>query len=653
MSPFALVLSALALLQGEPIPADQPLVVTADVRVAPGRYVRPPLGDDGRLGVIRVSGLRGAVIDLTGVELFGREPGRELDQATGWGLVLRDCEDVTVRGGLFGGYRGCIVAERCRGLVVEDARFEGWYGRRLLSTTAAENPADWLRPHDNDADEWITSYGAAISLTDCTGAIVRRCRGRKGQNGILLTRCSEGRVFDNDFSFLSGWGIGMYRSSRNIVCRNVFDYCVRGFSHGVYWRGQDSAAILMFECCSENVVAMNSATHSGDGLFLFAGRDSVDGKAFERGEAHAGGSDRNLFWKNDFSYAVANAIETTFSRGNAAIGNLARGCLQHGVWGGYSSRMVIVDNDFSDTLGGGVTIEHGQECLIARNVFENCTMGVELYWDEDPQFVQGPFGEHHDTDSRDHWIAHNSFASNGTDLVVDRTPGVVLIKNDPRFEELSLRGERSELLTDRRIRDDGMVGRLEQKIDLSGMPGEQMAFDPEVDDGQGVDTIVMGEWGPWDFRGGEPRPEPRSPGGLLAGSSWSARWFSWRDGPDPREQPGAWRALAAEPAAQATVACWGDPWGGDAGAKEAVGTDRFGLIAETTLVVEQGRHRLSVTSDDGVRILVDGEPVLENWTWHAPTRDVVELELAAGERVFTIEYFQIDGALALVVELER
>ncbi len=82
MSPFALVLSALALLQGEPIPADQPLVVTADVRVAPGRYVRPPLGDDGRLGVIRASGLRGAVIDLTGVELFGREPGRELDQAT-------------------------------------------------------------------------------------------------------------------------------------------------------------------------------------------------------------------------------------------------------------------------------------------------------------------------------------------------------------------------------------------------------------------------------------------------------------------------------------------------------------------------------------------------------------------------------------------
>ena len=29
---------------------------------------------------------------------------------------------------------------------------------------------------------------------------------------------------------------------------------------------------------------------------------------------------------------------------------------------------------------------------------------VELYWDADPDLVGGPFGEHNDTRSRDHWI---------------------------------------------------------------------------------------------------------------------------------------------------------------------------------------------------------------------------------------------------------
>jgi len=50
---------------------------------------------------------------------------------------------------------------------------------------------------------------------------------------------------------------------------------------------------------------------------------------------------------------------------------------------------------------------------------------------------------------------------------------------------------------------------------------------------------------------------------------------------------------------------------------------------------------------------VDGEVVLEDWTWHAPRREEVALELAAGEHEVLVEYFQIDGALALLVALER
>ena len=39
---------------------------------------------------------------------------------------------------------------------------------------------------------------------------------------------------------------------------NRFDWCVRGYSHGVYNRGQDSAAILIYEQSCRNTIAYNS-----------------------------------------------------------------------------------------------------------------------------------------------------------------------------------------------------------------------------------------------------------------------------------------------------------------------------------------------------------------------------------------------------------
>ena len=40
---------------------------------------------------------------------------------------------------------------------------------------------------------------------------LRDLRVRRWQNGIILDRVTGSRVFDNDCSFLSGWGIAMWR----------------------------------------------------------------------------------------------------------------------------------------------------------------------------------------------------------------------------------------------------------------------------------------------------------------------------------------------------------------------------------------------------------------------------------------------------------
>ncbi len=663
------------------IARDTSLVVNLDGHLVPGDYLRAPVGQDGLDGVIVLRGAQGVTLDLTGVRLRGTPADTHLDQNLGFGIVIEDCRDVTVRGGELGGYKVCVAVRGSTGVVLEDMTFDGWFGQHLGSTPAAEDAADWLRPHENDQDEWISKYGAAISFTDCSRVTVRRCRGRHGQNGVLLTRTDASSIYDNDFSFLSGWGLGMYRSSGNVISHNIFDYCVRGYSHGVYARGQDSAGILMFERCCDNVVAFNSATHGGDGVFLFAGRDLVEALARERGEEHPGGSDRNLFYGNDLRYSPANALEATFSSGNLVVENRLSGCAQHGIWAGYSNRMLVLRNEIHGAQGGGVTIEHGQECVIAENHFDGNNRAVELYWDPDPQLVGGPFGRFNDTSSRDHWLVANVFGENAQDVVLKITTGTTFVDNDwgtsqrpPYIQDVTSEGDPElDIETVRGWMADRhgalptghmaqatlrpYIGRWpdlldeHHRISAPQVPGTQVVGAEERGVSSGDrSTIVMGEWGPWDHRSGEPRPEERRVGGLLADHRWSATWFRWGEDVDPRADLEAWRKLAENPVLSKRVGAWMHPWGDDA-VRAAVGVSHFGLIASTRLELGPGRYLLSVRSDDGVRVMVDGEVIFEDWTWHAPRMGTSVFEIEAGRHEMSLEYFQIDGAAALVLEV--
>ena len=78
------------------------------------------------------------------------------------------------------------------------------------------------------------------------------------------------------------------------------------------------------------------------------------------------------------------------------------------------------------------------------------------------------------------------------------------------------------------------------------------------------------------------------------------------------------------------------------------------MIARTRLSLEKGAWELSTLSDDGVRVSVDGKPVIENWNWHGPTRDTGKLTLASNKTVeIVVEHFQIDGYAVLEFSLSR
>jgi nitrous oxidase accessory protein NosD len=365
------------------------------VKLAPGVWRVADANDDGVLQITR----DGTVLDLRGAALVGAADDVPPDRFAGVGILVRGARDVTIRGGVVRGYRVGVRALDAPGLVLRDVDASGNFHQHLGSTPAREDPGDWLWPHENDHGEWARRYGAGFALTGCAGAHVSHCRVRHGQNGLLLTRCMGARVEANDFSFDSGWGIALYRSTRCIVARNLCDFCVRGMSPGVYHRGQDSAALLVFEQSSDNVFVGNSATHSGDGFFLYAGHETTR-------RTGRGGCNRNLVFDNDFSFAVANGIEATFSLDNVFVRNDCSGC-DHGVWAGYSARTLIAGNILHDCLSAGISIEHGQHNRLLCNLVRGGRAGVHLWWDADPDLVGGVYGRARDTSSSDNLLLGN------------------------------------------------------------------------------------------------------------------------------------------------------------------------------------------------------------------------------------------------------
>jgi parallel beta-helix repeat protein len=407
-------LTASAAAAQQTVPFTPGMVVTRSVRIEPGTYRAPGFAEgDTALVIVRGSGI---VVDMSGVRLEGIDPAADPDLAAGIAIRIDGGQNVTVRGAAIRGYRFAIVATGTRNLHLLDNDLSYNWKPRLFSQVGHESLVDWLSFHDNEDRQWMR-FGAAVYLEDVTGGELRGIRAVQGMNAFLLTRSDSLLIRDNDASYNSGLGIGLYRSSDNTIVRNRFDYDVRGYSEGFYERGQDSAGLLVYEQSHRNIVAYNSATHSGDGFFLWAGNSTM-----ETGE---GGANDNLIFHNDFSYAPTNAIEVTFSR-NVIAANILRGA-RYGVWGGYSWETVIVGNCFGGNRFG-VAIEHGQDNRIADNLFDGDSLAVSL-WARANQPADWGYPQHRDVRSRDYLVERNRLRDNVERWRLDNTSGLTLRDN--------------------------------------------------------------------------------------------------------------------------------------------------------------------------------------------------------------------------------
>lgn len=440
-------------------------------------------------------------------ELMGAPEGTPWDTLTGIGIMIDGHKDVTIRDAHVHRYKVGIYAKHADGLTLQACDVAGGFATHLGSTPAAEDGSDWLFPHNNDNQEWVNGFGAGLCVENSDHVTIAGCYARRRQNGIILDRVTKSRLFDNDFSFLSGWGLAMWRSSQNIITRNAFDFCVRGYSHLIYNRGQDSAGILMFEQCNKNIIAENSATHGGDCVFGFAGREALGEAPPREGMTDAEllefcksrGNNENLLINNDFSYAPAHGIEMTFSFNNKFIGNRMVDNAICGVWGGYSQSTIIAGNTFVNNgemayglERGGVNIEHGFANQIIHNTFERNKCGVHLWSDADEGLMKSAWARANHVGSRSNIIQSNTFTGDLLAIQLRECEDTTVGPNT--FKDVKKELEADDQSKPRERRSMFLANFVKPDYPVFGST-RPVGARPEL---RGRENIIMTEWGPWD-----------------------------------------------------------------------------------------------------------------------------------------------------------
>jgi parallel beta-helix repeat protein len=398
MNLFYLLSSALLFFPAGHAPCIRPTragtQVQGEVRVCPGRYRIP---DRGERGVI-IAAASGTRIDLTGVVL---QSGDSLpDRFVGVGILSRGVSGVTIVGGTIYGYRYGIRLEGGRLHRITGSDLSGSRSQLARSTPARPDSADQLELFRPEAFE---RYGGGLLLQRTVGASVSRITARGAQNGIGLLEARESYIADNDVGENTGWGIHLWRSSRNTLTRNRVAHTRRCHSL-VPAADCGAAAILLRDASDSNVIADNDLTASSLGLHL-------------AGERPLRPSVGNLIYRNDASSALRAAFTASFGWRNIFLENRADSAAT-GFRLDHSGGTTLRGNTVIGARSGGIVSEHGADIAIQGNVLIGGAVGIRA---DAPQSGGGP--------SRRYRIDDNMLARLEQGIVLEGTSSAQLRGN--------------------------------------------------------------------------------------------------------------------------------------------------------------------------------------------------------------------------------
>ncbi len=651
-----------------PVQLKRGMIITASVQVKAATYQLNGYDSLNR-PVILIRG-NNITVDFNKAFLQGSTDKQLPNEFYGLAILIKG-NNITIKNARVSGFKVAVMAEGCKNLKIENSDFSYNYRQQLQSSLTHEDVSDWMSYHHNENDEWLR-YGAGIYLKDCSKTIISNNIITGGQCALMMVRSNDGMINDNDFSFNSALGIGMYRSSRNNILHNKLDFNVRGYSHGYYNRGQDSAGILVFEQCNDNVFAWNSVTHGGDGFFLWAGQTTMD-----TGE---GGCNNNYVYKNDFSYAPTNGVEITFSKNNI-LENIIKEC-DHGVWGGYSWQTSINGNIFEKNRIG-IAIEHGQNNGISNNTFEGNKVAAIKLWARKTQPSDWGYANKRNTRSMRYSFWGNSFKDESIAYDLTLTRDLTLSKS--KYENVKTPIKKDSSVEGIRIDPDNLMDTTEVIPEIINTWKQRSI--PATTFKKGRDQMRITEWGPYDYRypiiflkkidsnniyhfdvlgpkgkwkiknskdvqrisineGTFPAEIDAQKNGndlqinleyvgdeftdkfgkrqaanktynfsyrdFQPEINWAVNWYKWDIAHDPNKNYELFKTVYNNsPVKSEQVKNIDYTWWGEIGKK--LPADSFATVATGTVVVENGMYNLSVTADDMVKVFVDNKLVIDFW----------------------------------------
>jgi parallel beta-helix repeat protein len=324
--------------------------VQGEVRICPGRY---RIADPSERGVI-VAASSGTRIDLTGVLL---ESGDSVPaRFTGLGVVSKDVDGVSIRGGTIRGYRIGLRLEGGQGHRVSGTDVSGSRAVPLRSSATRPDTADRLDPLRLAA---FSDAGAGLVLLRTASVSVTGVTARGGQHGIGLVETRESYVAENELTGNSGWGLHLWRSSRNVIVRNRIARTVRCAPPTVDCH---AAAILLREGSDSNTIAENDLTGSSTGLRVTGQspltRPSIGNLAIRNDASGAG-----------VGFAAGHTWSFTFleNRADSAA---------YGFRLDHLNGSLVRANTVIGSRIAGVALEHGSDNTLESNVVLGGRVGI-------------------------------------------------------------------------------------------------------------------------------------------------------------------------------------------------------------------------------------------------------------------------------------
>ena len=214
------------------------------------------------------------------------------------------------------------------------------------------------------------NYGSGIWMEKVRNGTVRRCIGLYAQNGVLLFDSDHCLVTDNDFSCNSGWGIGLYQSSDNVVSWNLTDFVIRPGCG-------DSASIVADERLQPQLLRRQFDDARRRRLL------PVEPDRRRLGSQDQGvPSQRLLRTTTSSPTTTARGRRATHLRGPSPIATSTTRTIAndsgYGFWLGYSCDTLIADNEINHNRADGIAIEQGHGNLFEHNTIED-TAGTAVH----------------------------------------------------------------------------------------------------------------------------------------------------------------------------------------------------------------------------------------------------------------------------------